>query len=172
MNDYETGACWLRKSAGVIADTGDSAKSSTLRVMTNAEPLASATAAIGWFADRAEWEALRSVGVVEAVREVTGSAPTTERRYSLSSLPPDIGRFARAVRDHWSVENQLHWSLDVSFAEDRSRARTPHAATNLATLRRITLNLLRADKSSSKSLNRKRLRCALVPDYLISLLKF
>ena len=127
---------------------------------------------IGWFADRAEWEALRSVGVVEAVREVVGSAPSTERRYYLSSLPPDIGRFARAVRGHWSVESQLHWSLDVSFDEDRSRARTRHAAVNLATLRRITLNLLRADKSSSKSLNRKRLRCALDPNYLIALLKF
>jgi predicted transposase YbfD/YdcC len=127
---------------------------------------------IGWFADRSEWEALRSVGVVETVREVAGSAPSTERRYYLSSLPPDIGRFARAVRGHWSVENALHWSLDVSFGEDASRARTRHAATNLATLRRITLNLLRADKSSSKSLNRKRLRCALAPNYLISLLKF
>jgi predicted transposase YbfD/YdcC len=127
---------------------------------------------IGWFADRAEWEALRSVGVVEAVREVGGGAPGTERRYYLSSLPPDIAKFARAVRGHWSVENQLHWSLDVSFDEDRSRARTRHAATNLATLRRITLNLLRADKTSSKSLNRKRLRAALVPSYLLSLLKF
>ena len=132
---------------------------------------------IGWFADRAEWEALRSVGIVEAVREVAGGASSTERRYYLSSLPPDIARFARAVRSHWSVENQLHWSLDVSFAEDRTRARTRHAATHLAathlaTLRRITLNLLRTDKSSSKSLNRKRLRCALNPNYLISLLKF
>jgi predicted transposase YbfD/YdcC len=70
------------------------------------------------------------------------------------------------------VENQLHWSLDVTFGEDGSRARTRHAATNLATLRRITLNLLRADKASSKSLNRKRLRCALDPNYLITLLKF
>ena len=127
---------------------------------------------IGWFADRAEWEALRSAGVVEAVRAVAGRAPSTERRYYLSSLPPDIGRFARAVRGHWSVENQLHWSLDVRFEEDRSRARTRHAAANLATLRRITLNLLRAGKSSAKSLNRKRLRCALVPDYHFSLLKF
>lgn len=127
---------------------------------------------IGWFADRAEWENLHSVGVVEAVREVGGSAPSTERRYYLSSLPPDIAKFARAVRGHWAVENQLHWSLDVSFDEDGSRARTRHAATNLATLRRIALNLLRADKSSSKSLNRKRLRAALVPAYLLSLLKF
>ena len=60
----------------------------------------------------------------------------------------------------------------MSFEEDRSRARSRHAATNLATLRRITLNLLRADKSSSKSLNRKRLRCALDPNYLLSFLQF
>jgi hypothetical protein len=70
--------------------------------------------------------------------------------------------FANAGRN-WSVENQLHRSLRVSFEEDRSRARTRHAAT----LRRIALNLLRADKSSSKSL-----RCAPVPEHLISLLKF
>ena len=128
------------------------------------------SANIGWFADRAEWENLRSVGVVEAVREVAGSPPSTERRYYLSSLPPDIARFTRAVRGHWSVENNLHWSLDVSFGEDRSRARTRHAATNLATLRRIALNLLRAERSSSKSLNRKRLRAALDPNYLASLI--
>ena len=130
------------------------------------------SAAIGWFADRSEWEALRSVGVVEAVREVPGRPPSTERRYYLSSLPPDIARFARAVRGHWSVENNLHWSLDVSFGEDQSRARTRHAAANLATLRRIALNLLRADNSSSKSLNRKRLRAALDPNYLAALIKF
>ena len=127
---------------------------------------------IGWFADRAEWENLHSVGVVETVREATGHPPSTERRYYLSSLPADITRFARAVRGHWSVENNLHWSLDVSFGEDNSRARTRHAATNLATLRRIALNLLRADHSSSKSLNRKRLRAALLPTYLASLIKF
>jgi predicted transposase YbfD/YdcC len=128
------------------------------------------SADLGWFADRAEWENLRSIGVVEAVRELPGGAPSTERRYYLSSLPPDIARFARAGRGHWSVENQLHWSLDVTFDEDRSRARPRHAATNLAILRRIALNLLRADKSSAKSLPRKRLRSALDPNYLTSLL--
>ena len=128
--------------------------------------------AIGWFADRETWENLRSVGVVEAVREVAGQPPSTERRYYLSSLSPDIARFAHAVRAHWSVENNLHWSLDVSFGEDQSRARTRHAATNLATLRRLALNLLRADRASSKSLHRKRLRAALDPNYLANLIKF
>jgi predicted transposase YbfD/YdcC len=130
------------------------------------------TTYLNWFADRPAWANLRSVGVVEAVRQVGAEAPTTERRYYLSSLPLDVARFAHAVRGHWSVENQLHWSLDVTFDEDRSRARTRHAATNLATLRRIVLNLLRADKRSTKSLNRKRLRCALNPSYLAALLQF
>lgn len=132
----------------------------------------SQSAHIGWFADRAEWEGLRSIGVVESVREIIGKEPSTERRYYLSSLPPDIKTFARAVRGHWSVENQLHWSLDVTFHEDGSRARSKHAATNLATARRIALNLLRADKSTSISLNRKRLRAALNTNYLLHLLKF
>lgn len=104
------------------------------------------------------------------MREVSGHPPRTGRRYYLSSLPPDIAGFALAVRGHWSVENNLHWSLDVTFGEDRSRARTRHAATNLATLRRLALTLLRADPSSSKSLHRKRLRAAVDPNYLASLI--
>jgi predicted transposase YbfD/YdcC len=109
--------------------------------------------------------------VVEATREIIGGAPSVERRYYLSSLPANVEDLARAVRSHWGVENQLHWCLDVTFKEDGSRARTRFAATNLATLRRISLNLLRADRASAKSLPRKRLRCALDPSYLAALLK-
>ncbi len=93
------------------------------------------SADIGWFADRAQWEGLRSVGCIEAVRESHGHT-STERRYYLSSLGLDATRLARAVRSHWGVENQLHWVLDVVFGEDQNRARTGHAAENLATLRR------------------------------------
>jgi predicted transposase YbfD/YdcC len=85
-----------------------------------------------WFADLDQWEGLRSVGVVESRREIDGQL-TTERRYYLSSLALDIGVFARAVRSHWGVENNVHWHMDVSFAEDQSRARTGFAAENLAT---------------------------------------
>ena len=73
---------------------------------------------------------------MESVREIQGP-PTVERRYYLSSLPADIERFAKAVRGHWSIENQLHWVLDVVFGEDQSRARTEQAAENLAALRRL-----------------------------------
>jgi len=104
---------------------------------------------IDWFADRDQWENLRSVGVVESVREI-GQQRSVERRYYLSSLPVEIETFAKAVRSHWLIENQLHWVLDVHFREDQSRARNKHAAQNLATLRRWALNLIKADQQKKK----------------------
>jgi len=113
---------------------------------------------IDWFADLTKWEGLRSVGVVEAVREIKGKI-STERRYYLSSLSCDITRFAKAVRGHWGVENKVHWHMDVSFGEDQSRARTGHAAENLATLRRLALNLLKLETTKKRGIRGKQ-RCA------------
>jgi predicted transposase YbfD/YdcC len=89
------------------------------------------------------------VGVVESVRDI-GEQTSIERRYYLSSLELDVRKFARTVRSHWGVENQLYRVLDVVFGEDRSRARTGHAAENLATLRHWALNLLKADTRKAK----------------------
>jgi len=114
------------------------------------------------------WPGLQSVGMVEATRTVSGQT-SIEQRFYLSSLAPDAPPFAQAVRKHWGVENQLHWSLDVTFREDQSRLRTGHGAENFAVLRHIALNLLRQE-SSTKSLPRKRLACALNPDYLLKVL--
>jgi predicted transposase YbfD/YdcC len=122
-----------------------------------------------WHADREKWEALRSVGMVESVREINGQR-SVERRYYLSSLPADIAQFAKAVRGHWSIENQLHWVLDVVFGEDQSRARTEQAAENLAALRRLAINLMRRDKKCKRSLKGKLIRAAIDPDYLRHLL--
>jgi predicted transposase YbfD/YdcC len=116
----------------------------------------------------AAWPGLRSIGMVEATRTVAGET-SVEQRFYLSSLPPDAAQFAQAVRKHWGIENQLHWTLDVTFREDQSRLRTGHGAENFAVLRHITLNLLRQE-SSAKSLPRKRLACALNPDYLLKVL--
>ena len=104
---------------------------------------------VDWFADRRKWEGLKSFGMVESIREVDGKA-TTERRYYLSSLPLDIATFARAVRSHWGVENKVHWIMDVCFREDQSRARAGFAAENLATLRRLALNLLKREKIKTR----------------------
>jgi predicted transposase YbfD/YdcC len=127
------------------------------------------TEQIAWFADRDQWEGLRSVAMVESVRTAQGRQ-SVERRYHLSSLAVDVAKLARAVRGHWKIENQLHWVLDVVFGEDQSRARTGHAAENLAATRRVAINLLRQDKENQRSLKSQRLRAALDPDYLRQLL--
>lgn len=124
---------------------------------------------LAWFADRSKWEKLTSVGVVEAVREVAGERQI-ERRYYLSSLPRGVGRFAEAVRGHWGVENQLHWVLDVCFGEDQSRARTGYAAENLATLRRLALNILRRETTKKRGIKGKQKSAGWDHAYLLRLL--
>jgi len=127
------------------------------------------SAALEWFADRAQWAGLRTVGMVEAIREV-GAERTVERRYYLSSLPLGVETFARAVRGHWSVENKLHWVLDVQMREDHSRARTGYAAENLATLRRLALNLLKREKTNRRGIRGKQLNASWNHAYLLRLL--
>jgi predicted transposase YbfD/YdcC len=124
---------------------------------------------LDWFADLKKWEGLKSVGLVESIRAVDGKT-TTERRYFLSSLPLDVPVFARAVRGHWGIENKLHWALDVSFGEDRSRARTGYAAENLATLRRLALNMLKREKTKKRGIKGKQLNAGWDHAYLLRLL--
>ena len=116
----------------------------------------------------AAWPGLQSIGMVEATRTLGGET-SVEQRFYLSSLPPQAAQFAQAVRNHWGIENRLHWTLDVTFREDQSRLRTGYGAENFAVLRHIALNLLRQEPSA-KSLPRKRLACALNPDYLLKVL--
>jgi predicted transposase YbfD/YdcC len=125
---------------------------------------------LDWFEDLAKWEGLRTVGMVEAVRE-TKQGTATERRFFLSSLPLDAPRFARAVRGHWGVENQLHWVLDVQMNEDQSRARAGYAAENLATLRRLALNLLKQEKSEKSGIRGKQKIAGWDHRYLLKLLR-
>jgi predicted transposase YbfD/YdcC len=127
------------------------------------------SAELDWFADRAQWEGLQSVGMVEAIREI-GAHRTVERRYYLSSLLLDVATFARAVRGHWGVENKLHWVLDVQMREDQSRARAGYAAENLATLRRLALNLLKREKTKKRGIHGKQLNASWDHAYLLRLL--
>ena len=124
---------------------------------------------LAWFADLAQWEGLKSVGMVESIREVDGKS-TVERRYYLSSLPLNVELFARAVRGHWGVENKLHWVMDVCFREDQSRARAGYAAENLATLRRLALNLLTREKTKKRGIRGKQLNASWDHAYLLRLL--
>lgn len=124
---------------------------------------------LDWFADRPKWEGLRSVGMVESIREVDGQT-AVERRYYLASLRLGVQTFARAVRSHWGVENKLHWVMDVCFGEDQSRARAGYAAENLATLRRLALNLLRKETTKKRGIRGKQLNASWDHAYLLRLL--
>jgi predicted transposase YbfD/YdcC len=124
---------------------------------------------LAWFADLGKWEGLKSVGVVESTREVKG-VKTVERRYYLASLALDVELFARAVRSHWGVENKVHWVMDVCFHEDQSRVRTGHAAENLATLRRLALNLLKKETTKKRGIKGKQLNASWDHPYLLKLL--
>lgn len=116
----------------------------------------------------AAWAGLKSVAMAETVRQ-TNDKVTIEKRYFISSLPPNDKRLAHAIRSHWEIENRLHWCLDVTFGEDACRVRTDHAPENLNTVRKIALNLLRLDPLK-KTLPKKRLRACLDPHYLAQVL--
>jgi predicted transposase YbfD/YdcC len=95
------------------------------------------------------WHQLRTVCMVTYER-FDGEKTTTERRYYVSSLAPDAETLLKATRRHWHIENRMHWVLDVAFQEDQSRIRAGHAAQNMATVRRLALNLLEQSTSSNK----------------------
>jgi predicted transposase YbfD/YdcC len=123
-----------------------------------------------WFTEKAEWAGLRSFIMVEAEREVVGQAASVERRYFISSLPADAKEALRAVRDHWQVENALHWVLDVAFHEDGCRTRTGHAPENLATLRHMAVNLLKQERSCKLGVKSKRLKAGWDESYMLKVL--
>jgi predicted transposase YbfD/YdcC len=115
-----------------------------------------------------DWPGLRSIGLVvsECVRE--GKA-AEEVRYYISSLRVGVKQFARAVRGHWGVENGCHWSLDVTYREDESRARERHLVANLGWLYRFTLSLLK-QHPGKQSLVMKRRSCGWSEKFLMEVL--
>jgi predicted transposase YbfD/YdcC len=94
---------------------------------------------------------------------------TCETRYFLSSLNPDAQTFARYIRAHWGIENQLHWCLDVVFNKDAARIRKDHAPRNMSLLRCLALNLLRQEPSKG-SLTLKRYRAGLDDQFMLKIL--
>jgi len=107
------------------------------------------------------WPDLRAVFAVETIRSVNGTGRgEAEIRYFLTSCNDDPAVLVRAIRRHWSVENALHWVLDVTFREDDSRVRDQTAARNFALLRKIALNLVARDRSSQTSLRGRRKKAA------------
>ena len=116
-----------------------------------------------------EWQGLRSVVRVECRRE-TAAGTTVQARYYISSLEASAQRQLAATRGHWSIENSLHWSMDVTFREDHCRVRKDHGPQNMAALRQISHNLLRRETSLKVGIQGKRLQAGWREDYLLKIL--
>lgn len=115
------------------------------------------TTDIDWLHGLTQWHKLHALGMVRS-RVTKGDQVTTESRFFITSLT-DVERFAHATRAHWGIENSLHWCLDVTFREDRSRIRKDHSAQNMSVVRRLVLNILK-NYPEKISLARKRRRCS------------
>lgn len=124
---------------------------------------------IAYLDPEGRWSGLQTVVRIEAERRLA-QARTCEVRYYISSLPGEPERLNQVIRTHWTIENQLHWVLDVTFREDDSRIRQGHAAENMAVLRHIALNLLKQEQSAQIGIQNKRLRAGWDNDYLLKIL--
>ncbi|VAW90184.1 Transposase, IS4 family [hydrothermal vent metagenome] len=125
---------------------------------------------IDWLKKRHTWPGLQSIIAVTATRDL-GHKVSKETRYFLSSLNannPD--KLEHAVRAHWSIENSLHWVLDVAFDEDSNRTRKGHSAANLAVIRHIALNLIKNEKTSKVGVKIKRLKAGWDNHYLLKVI--
>lgn len=116
-------------------------------------------------ADRDRWTGLKAIGI--AISEtIRNGKQCNEVRFYILSKYVAAARFAEAVRGHWSVENQLHWQLDVTFREDECRTRRGHADANLSILRRTALSMLKNEKTSKSGVKNKRLSAGWSDKYL------
>lgn len=107
--------------------------------------------------------------MIESER-IVGEKNSQETRYFISSLKPNVQTFAQAARGHWSIENNLHWVLDVQMNEDQSRLRKAHSAENFSILRRMALNFLKGETSKKRGIKAKSKNTSWNHQYLLKVL--
>lgn len=119
--------------------------------------------------DTSAWKGLQAIVVIQSQR-IVGDKTTVEHRFYITSKLASAAYFIEASRQHWRIENQLHWVLDVAFDEDRSRIRKGFGAENFSILRRLSLNLLKKEKTEKVGIANKRLRAGWDDAYLLKVL--
>jgi predicted transposase YbfD/YdcC len=125
---------------------------------------------LAYLNEHGRWASLRSIAMVEAERTI-GETTSRDTRYYISSLTGDAQQVGGAVRDHWGIENKVHWVLDIAFREDDCRVRQGEAAQNFAVLRQVALNLLRQEQTAKVGVKAKRLKAGWDEQYLRQVLQ-
>ncbi len=145
---------------------------------------------VGWLTRQNRWAGVKAIVRVEREREREPSNPPAQKKkqgampenseprshvsaetsYYITSLSADAAELGTKIRNHWHIENKLHWVLDMAFREDECRIRHEFGAQNVASLRKVTLNLLRLEKSTKAGLQRKRKMAGWNNDYLLKVL--
>lgn len=124
---------------------------------------------LSWIGQSNKWVGMQSVIKVETTREHNGKT-TSDARYYISSIIQDAEKFSQNIRQHWGIENNLHWTLDVQFREDESRKRKGQSSENFSIIRRIALLLLKKKPLRRLGVNNKRLIAGWDNDFLLSLI--
>lgn len=120
-----------------------------------------------------KWPGLKSLIMIKSRREFKDglTKDTEDTRFYIASIEPNAKKTLTAVRQHWGIENKLHWTLDMTFREDESRIRTEASPENFAIMRHIALNLIKNDTSRNASMKRKRFMAALEDDFRETIIK-
>lgn len=126
-------------------------------------------AELDYLIQKPQWKGLKTVVMLQSEQRIKGQA-SLETRYYISSLGSLATKMLAAIRTHWTVENHLHWTLDVAFDEDDSRVRKDYAPQNFSLLRHIALNLLGQDKSTKAGIAAKRKKAGWNDAYLLRIL--
>jgi predicted transposase YbfD/YdcC len=124
---------------------------------------------LDWLPQKDMWKDLNSVVCLKNTRVIKDKA-SVEFRYYISSMQADAWKIGHAIRSHWSVENKLHWQLDVSYGEDDCKVRKDNGAENFSVIRRATLNLLKGDKNTKAGIKNKRSKAGWDKNYMLSVL--
>jgi predicted transposase YbfD/YdcC len=125
---------------------------------------------VNWLTQKSHWKGLKTFIMVESERHKDNKIET-EKRYFISSKEMTAETCLGAVRSHWSIENNLHWVLDVAFCEDNCRINKGNSAESMAVLRHIALNMIKKDKSNKLGVKNRRILAAANDDYRDSLLQ-